>query len=359
MFLERLTTFNFRNLSNKNEVEFHAKNIFFIGKNGQGKTNLIEAIYILTKASSFRTRLNDDMIKHNENEAIVSGVFRDREGLTRKVGILIGRKRKAIKLDSKNLTDRAVLFDQFPSVVFSHEDMEIVKGTMDIRRKFFDQTISLCDNLFLSTLRRYFRILKNRNIALKNVQNELLDVFDNQLIAEGIEVQKKRRDFLKDFNVIFSELVSGVSSDLEGIVVEYRPSWKNIENREKLKREMKLKRDREIQLGFTVTGPHKDRFVLKLNGMDFSSFSSTGQARLSSLSMKATQARMIYEIKRKKPILLLDDVLLEMDQERKVNFLRLLPPYSQAFFTFLPDENYLSYSEDNTQFFNVENGCLE
>ncbi|MCD6120804.1 MAG: DNA replication/repair protein RecF [Spirochaetales bacterium] len=364
MALVQIRTFNFRNLKN-NILNFSSDKIFLVGRNGQGKTNLIEAVYLLSFGSSFRTRFGKRFITTGKDKSSVSGHFifyenKNNTEISRDIDIRIKRNgTKKILLDKKVITDRSELLNGFPCIVFSHEDMDLVLGYQEKVRRFFNQTLSLYDPVYLNLLREYYKVLKNRNILLKANNLDLINIYDQQYIPLGREIQKRRFKTVNELNIVFSGIISNISGELSGLSIDYKPSWKIDMAEEDVLLKVKNNLKKEVNLGFTISGPHKDFFKFSLRGLDFSHYASTGQLRLCSLALKVAQGQYIYKIIKRKPILLLDDVLLEMDKDKKIKFLKNLPLYEQAFFTFLPNEDFLSYTDNATEIYNVSNGNIE
>ncbi len=365
MGLSFLRTFNFRNLVNTAGIYFEGKEIFLIGKNGQGKTNFLEAVYYLCSGVSFRTRLKRDLIREGESEAAIFGSFIDNTGsnfsfgLEDKVKVTI--KENSIGVIEKNqerVKSRIDLFFDFPVVVFSHEDMSLVKGPMELRRNFFDRTISLFEREYFESLKAYYRVLKSKNAALKSESAGLLNIYDEKLISYGTFIMERRWELIGRFNEVFSQVLSSIAGELSSLRIVYEPSWKEWKERESIRRKLVNLREREKSLGFSLSGPHRDRFYFEIEGRNFLNVASTGQIRLCALALKSGQARFVFERRKKRPILLLDDVLLEVDGEKKLDFLDTLSGYDQSFFTFLPEEDFLSYKKSSTEIFCVRGGSL-
>jgi DNA replication and repair protein RecF len=358
-----LRTTSFRNLANA-EVNTEAKNIFFVGENGQGKTNLLEALYFCSYGSSFRGVKDADLGRFGESDfsaAAETGVL-GREGLLDgKITIKYERQRKSIFLDGKKIEDRKDLLEASPCVVFCHEDMEFVSGSQERRRWFFDQTQSLYDPAYLDDLRRYRKVLKTRNMVLKNARADygergraagVLDVLDPQLAEYGLRLMEKRRTAVERFSTLFGPLYRKVSG-IDGISIVYCPSWKNSVSA------LPERRDQDLAQGITLSGPHRDRYAfVRMNG-EFSSSASTGQRRLLALLLRVAQARSFSGMTGKTPVLLLDDVLLELDGEKRKRFLAVMPDYEQAFFTFLPEEQYQGFRDNDTIVYHVVQGRVD
>jgi DNA replication and repair protein RecF len=361
MGFRRVAVFGYRNLQDA-AVDTGAEEIFLVGENGQGKTNFLEAVYFLSFGSSFRSA-SDFLIpragqKSGEKEFSVRGHFQDSE---RDIDIVLKYQegKKEIRLDGKQVRDRKELVSNIPCIVFTHGDIDFVAGRPERRRWFINQIMSLFNPLFIDLLRRYNRLIKNKNLVLKEGPASLLDSYDLQIAQAGLEIQRRRRETIQDFNRTFSRLFSEISRISGDVSIEYRPSWKDAENEEQIVRFLASQRNKDLEQGMCGSGPHRDRIRFIHQGRDYVQTASTGQLRLISLVLRVAQSIFFTEKTRKKPVLLLDDVLLELDLERRKRFLASLPGYEQAFFTFLPDEPYREYQKPGTLILRVESGILK
>jgi DNA replication and repair protein RecF len=356
MFFSKIITSGFRNLRER-EVDTRGKDIFLVGPNGQGKTNFLEAVYFCSYASSFRASKNAELIGETRLECHVRAVFFD--FFERNISASIKNDKKQILLDEKKI-DRRELLSIFSSIVFCHEDLEYVSGTQERRRWFFDQNLCLYDKLYLDTLQRYKKILKTRNVILKEVKegkdSAILDAIDPQFVKYGLELVKKREEEIQYFSMIFKEVYRAVSG-IDGIEIEYGKSWKT-EIVQDIIDKLSAQREREIIMGMTLSGPHRDKYLFIKDKNEFDLKASTGQKRLLALLLRVAQASRYYEMTKKEPVLLLDDVLLELDGEKRKTFLKVLPPYKQAFYTFLPEEPYEQYKKSDTIIYYVKQGDL-
>ena len=360
-----LRTVSFRNLEDF-ESDLTGKDIILVGENGQGKTNFLEALYYCSYASSFRGVRDREMIQTGKKDCSVSVTLSD--SIYSSVSIIFQNGKKNIALDGKQIEDRKELLSVAPSIIFCHEDMEFVSGSPERRRWFFDQTRSLWDSLYLDDLRKYRHVLKIRNTLLKNLsmmnkvslsESEtiaMLDALDIQLAQYGLELSLKRQKTAEEFSLVFEPIYREISG-IAGIGVDYHPSWKE-DNVQKILDLLKAKRELDISFGVSLSGPHRDRYLFTRNGKDFSGNASTGQRRLLALLLRIAQARVFSKKTGKNPVLLLDDVLLELDKNKRQKFLSIMPEYEQAFFTFLPGESYNSFQESDTITYNVSSGRL-
>jgi DNA replication and repair protein RecF len=357
MFFSTITVRGFRNLVDT-KVDTCGKDIFLIGLNGQGKTNFLEAVYFCSYASSFRDSKDTAMICNGKKECFVRADFFD--GFDKYLSVGIKNGKKYINTDGKPLIDRKELLSIVSSIVFCHDDLDFVSGTSERRRWFFDQNICLYDPLYLDTLRRYKKVLKSRNILLKQIgegkNSNVLDVIDPQLAEYGLELMEKRERETNFFSDVFNSVYENVS-EISGIKIEYKKIWKS-DNIDSVTKELREHRSKEIIFGQTRTGPHRDNYLFMKDSTEFDTTASTGQKRLLALILRVAQALRYFETTKREPILLLDDVLLELDGEKRKRFLRFLPPYKQAFYTFLPEEPFEQYRQNDTIVYSVFEGKL-
>jgi DNA replication and repair protein RecF len=366
-----LRTAAFRNLADA-ETDTQGKDIFLVGENGQGKTNFLEALYYCSYGSSFRGARDGELVRTGEKDCTVQaklGIPSSGQEACRETGftwsqVTLQKGKKIITLDGKRLEDRKDLLGAAPCIIFCHEDMEFAAGPPERRRWFFDQTRSLSDPVYLEDLRSYRQVLKSRNLVLKENRGfspkaefyTLLDALDPQLAGYGLRLMEKRRAEAEAFSLIFEPLYREISG-LDGITVRYVPSWKE-GTLEGIAGELARRREGDLAFGLSLSGPHRDRYIFVRKGHEFSGKASTGQRRLLALLLRVAQAKGFSEKTGKNPVLLLDDVLLELDGEKRWRFLSIMPEYDQAFYTFLPGEPYNRYCKDDTIVYYVEAGTL-
>jgi DNA replication and repair protein RecF len=266
--------------------------------------------------------------------------------------------KKEIRVNDKPVKDRKELVSNIPCIIFSHEDIGFVNGPPERRRWFFNQTMSLYEPFFIDILRRYRKLLKSRNQALRERRRELLDIYDLQLAEAGLEIVRRRTETAKEFNESFESLFREISGIDDKLTVYYAPSWKGCERREQVQELLSKRHELDFEMSTTTTGPHRDRFIFTLQKRNFAKIASTGQLRLMSLILRVAQARYFSEKTGREPLLLLDDVLLELDTIRRDRFLSCLPPAEQRFFTFLPDEQFRPFVGPDTLMYKVEKGGI-
>jgi len=348
-------------------VETAAKNIFLVGENGQGKTNFLEALYFCSYASSFRGARDGDIAQNEKKDFSASITMANappEKNISGEVLVKFDKGKKSVFIDGKKKEDRKELLSIVPCVVFCHEDMEFVSGSPERCRWFFDQVLSLYDPVYLDDLRGYRKVLKSRNSVLRDYRQglnagpeTLLDALDEQAASYGFSLMEKRETAARLFSTVFAQLFKQVSG-VTGMTVLYIPSWKAGRADEAVAL-LRKRRAAELATGVSLSGPHRDRYVFNLNGGEFAGNASTGQRRLLALLLRVAQARRYRETTGRNPILLLDDVLLEMDGEKRRRFLAALPDYDQAFYTFLPEEPFQHYRTGDTLIYYVKNGRVE
>jgi len=366
MSYRKIRLFHFRNLADA-EVDVDAPEIFLVGENGQGKTNFIEAVYMLSFGSSFRTRKEQTLVRNGENECSLHGWM----GSGETVSVRFGKRaveagKREIRLNDKIIGDRKELIAHTPCIVFCHDDIEFVRGAPEMQRWFFNQTLSLFDPGFIDRLRTFTRVLKLRNAVLKRMQERpaaadehaLLDVYDAELVSHGMRIRDDRMRAIVAFNIPSAAIFQKIARIGDDLVIRYRPSWKSELDADAILDHLRTLRNLDIRMGTTTSGPHRDRFQFSVSGHDFTQYASTGQLRLMSLILRVAQARFYAEQTGRRPVLLLDDVLLELDRERRIQFIAELPAYDQAFFTFLPDEQFAFYRRGDTLVYRVEAGAI-
>ncbi len=353
MSIKNIIFENFRNLQD-GKIDIDNDLVFIIGQNGQGKTNFLEGIYFLTIGSSFRTRNDNYLVKEGYDYFSISGNTGVEE--VGNINIYFSVNGKKIKINMKNINDRKQLLGRIPSIAFSHEDFKFVDGTNENKRWFIDQSICLTQILYLDEYRKYKKILKTRNTILKDNKYNLLDSLDYQLCLSGIELMKYRFTIIK----YFSDIIEKIFYDIMGVSevrLKYKPSW-NEYDFQKIMQYIKTIRDKEYLYQITMSGPHRDRYEFYMRNNKFVEKASTGQKRLLSLILRVAQAKNIYEHAGIKPILIFDDVLLELDQKKRMYFLEILPPYQQAFFSFLPEEPIDKYAKGKGLILKIKNGKI-
>ena len=356
--------YNFRNLKN-DTIDLSSKEVFFVGENGQGKSNILESLYYSAYGISFRTHVDHQIIKKGENAFSINSLYKRDENDTQIISIIFDNNKKRIEKNGKRIHDRKELINTVPCILFCHDDLRFAVGEPEARRFFIDQSLTLYDSSYIDEIRNYKKILKSRNSILKNHQYEMLDIYDNQLVQYGLLIQKKRKTAIFQFNEIFGKIYGEISG-IEGVSIAYHPSWKKIESDDRTGKLFPSQsdilnlllgqRDRDKYMETTLSGPHRDKIDFVYNNQLFIPTASTGQCRLISLLLRVAQAVYYTRTTGLKPVLLMDDVLLELDPDKRAKLTSMLPEYDQLFCTFLPGEPYERYMHESTKIFKIKNG---
>lgn len=317
MYIESLALKNFRNYELQNiDLSDHI-NILY-GDNAQGKTNIIEAIYIAATTRSHRGAKDKDIIRFGEDEAYIRANIKKRD-ISHRIDVNLRKKRpKGVAIDGIAIKRSVELFGLINIVIFSPEDMSVVKEGPSERRRFMDSELCQISRLYYSNLVRYNHILEQRNNLLKQIYfrpelEESLDIWDDQIIEAGKSIIRERSNFIKMMNEIISNIHKGLTSDKESVILKYEPNVKE----EDYERVLKDKRKLDLKNNTTLTGPHRDDFGIIINDIDVRIYGSQGQQRTAALSLKMAEIELVKEIINDTPILLLDDVMSELDSKRR------------------------------------------
>ncbi len=343
-----LKPYQFRNLADE-MVLLDAQQIVIEGSNGQGKTNFLEAVYFMSLSASFRETKEDKLARFGLSDFAVIGQFAHTYGVDK---LAVGKKegQKFIKRNNELVKDRKELLHRYPCVAFVNNDLVLADGEPSIRRRFFDQLLSLLYPSYVDVLRKYTHILKQKNSALKQRSTSMVTVLNQQLVQHGFSLNSYRSQLLVDFNQRFNDLLSIISNEELYLHFEYQPGWRG-QTIGDIESFLEQKKEQELKQGMTLHGPHRDRYTLCRGSLEFASFLSTGQKRVVSLVMKSLAAQLVSEYTEEKPILLLDDVLLELDSDHTQRFMENMPSYRQVYYAFLPqktaqfrdDQRFLRY----------------
>ena len=320
MWIKNIKLINFRNY-NKKEIKLNENINVFFGENAQGKTNIIESIFLCSIGKSFRTNKENELIKFNEEKALVEINFQksDRDG---NIKIEIGDK-KNINLNGIKLKKLSELLGNINIVIFTPDDINILKGGPQNRRKFLDIMISQLRPNYMHILTLYLKTLEQRNnylkqIKLENKDENLLDIWDEKLVDYGIKIYEYRKEFIEKIKNKIKIIHNEITQNKEEIEIEY---FSDANTRQNFINELKSRRKLDIIKGFTTKGIHRDDFVVYINGKEVEIYGSQGQHRTAILSLKLSELKVIYDEIGEYPILLLDDFMSELDDKRRKNFL--------------------------------------
>src|SRR5690625_4253856 len=341
MYIEQLQLANYRNYS-EIDLTFTKQVNLIIGENAQGKTNLMEAIYVLALTRSYRTSRERELIRWGEDFAKIKGTVSKKE---RKIPLEItitnqGKKAKINHLEQKRLSS---YIGAFNIVMFAPEDLTLVKGSPRIRRKFIDVELGQIQPSYIYHLMQYQRILKQRNHLLKQMQRNqsmeqtMLDILTEQLIEHAATILHRRFIFLEKLRLWAKEIHRNISRQLETLHIAYNATIDVLEDDllEKITNKYLEKfsqiRQNEIDRGTTLIGPHRDDLTFFINDTNGHQFGSHGQQRTTALSIKLAEIELIYQEVGAYPVLLLYDVLSELDHHRQSHLLNTIQGKVQTF----------------------------
>ena len=336
MIIENLKARNFRNYENfslqlKNGIHF------IVGNNGQGKTNILEAIYFLSCTKSHRTNVNGNLIKKGSPFFILeSDVIRNDKKLN--IRCIVNEEGKNLYFYNNPIKKVSDFIGSLNAVMFCPNDMNLFDTVPKERRKFVDLELGKLSKTYTATLNTYYHLLKERNAYLKKekVDEIFLDILDDQLIEVQLTILSQRKKFIDDIiknSYIFYEKLSHDSTKIKCKYVSFVEYDEKEKMKEKMREKYKKSRERDIFYKQTHIGIHKDDFIFMMNGNEVSSFASQGQKRSIILSLKLGIVETIYLVSKTYPILLLDDVFSELDEKRREMLLHLLSDEMQIFIT--------------------------
>ena len=318
MYLARLRLRDFRNYGAL-DLELRPGFHLFLGDNAQGKSNVLESIYLLSTLRSFRGVVNARLVAEGRDGFFVGG--RVGGGAPIELGVYWSPGPRRITVDNRPVKVLADFIGKLSAVIFSSEDLQLIRGSASVRRRFFDLIMVQTRPGGLTLLQRYQKALKSRNRLLKQavVSPAVLEGFSQELIRCGAELIRWRRTFLPGFSVGAARAYRRICGQAEELSVEYRPKV-----REDFATELADSRRREQRNRTTLIGPHRDEIAFLLDGRDAQMFGSEGQKRSIAISLKMAQAEHLAGALGRPPVLLLDDVMGELDRRRRAGLLPLL-----------------------------------
>ena len=362
MKLIKLKLGSFRNLKNLELAPGEKFNVFY-GNNGQGKTNLLESIYLLATMKSFKQAKNAELIAFGAEFALIKGVV-ERDRVQREISLLLEKHGKKAKIDTKLATRLADFFGNLNVVVFTPEEISMVRGGPELRRRYLDRAVFTCDLDYLAAYHDYAKILKNRNALLKNNESFGMDVWTEQLIHAAMLVIKRRKAYLKEIEKLLQVFYTDIAGNDEKVQIEYRlhgiDETAYAEDPERaLALALKAHAVEEKRRGSTAVGPHRDDLYFGLNGRSTRHFASQGQQRCFVLALKMAEIEFISRCFEAPPVLLLDDMTSELDRERNHNLMEFLKKRDmQVFITTTSLQNVALEGMENNRTFRISEGKI-
>ena len=360
MKLRKLYLSEFRNLEDMELLPGPRFNIIY-GRNAQGKTNLLESIYLLGTMKSFRMAKNVEMLKWGSSCGSVKGVI-ERDGITRDISLLVEKTGKKVRLDNKHVAKLTDFFGSLNVVVFSPEDIAMVKGMPDVRRKYLDRAIFSGDPSYLHYHHEYFKTLKNRNILLRNGELDGLDIWSDKLAETGARLIARRLSYLSIIQNLLRVFYAAIAGNGAEAGISYRPHLLDErslsqDGRGALLTALQRSSKEEMRTGVTVVGPHRDDVDFLLGGKVLKHHASQGEQRTFVLALKMAEIEYIQRMHGDPPVLLLDDMTSELDRDRNRNLMDfLVKKEMQVFITTTSIDSILLNEGDNQRSFLVEAG---
>ncbi|MBP1573563.1 MAG: DNA replication/repair protein RecF [Oscillospiraceae bacterium] len=347
MKITKLKVDGFKNLTGV-EINPHEYTNILFGKNAQGKTNLIESIWLMSGARSFRSTKDKDLIKIGQDVMNIELSYSDKRR-NQQIKVSVSRQNirdKKITLNGVDVKNMSGLFGNISCVVFTPEDLEISKGSPDIRRDFVDLSISQIKNSYADIANRYAETLHQRNAVLKNIVydnagQELLQIYDSSLASMGCYITSIRYKYIKKLSAVANELYRKISGGKEELTLSYVSTvFPQLEGKtgtltdvsNEYVEALRACRENDIRSGFTTVGVHRDDIIARINGLIARDYASQGQHRSIALCLKLAQAYILAQEQSDSPIILLDDILSELDKERQ-NFVLSQIENMQVFIT--------------------------
>ena len=361
MYIKNIELKNFRNYEDLS-LDFDKKLNLIVGNNAQGKTNLIEGIYISSLGKSFRTSRDKDMIRFGCSAASVK-VEAHRDILDTKIEIKINKMGKFVRKDGSRVRKMSDLVNNIVIVVFSPEDLKIVKEEPEIRRKFIDRELSQLKPAYFESLGNYRRALAQRNISLKEEypDRSVISIFNEQMIKYGADIMKMRKYFIDEINVMSADIHSEVTNGAEHLRIEYSPNMKFSDEREEqekiIREELDSSFENDLRLRTTTKGPHKDDISFYINDVNVRKFGSQGQQRTCALSLKLAELRLIKKESGENAVLILDDVMSELDNIRREYLVRTFEE-NQIFITSTDIDEGIIQAYPDAKIIKVKNGNI-
>lgn len=370
MILKQLSVKNFRNYSDTNLSLSPGINIFY-GNNAQGKTNLLESIYYLSFTKSHRSFIDNNLIKNGEKFLKITGIMKDNNIFDTKLEIFLNNEKKQIFIDDNLYKKVSEYISKLNIIIFYPEDLDIIKGSPNIRRRYINSEISQFDENYLVVLNNFRKVQKLRNDYLKKINsfydydNQYLSIINDYFIKQAILIYRLRYKFINKLNEIVPSIFFDLTK-LNGFHIKYINNF-NIENFDSISDQElielfleKFERnfDSEVKIKSSMFGPHKDDIEFYLDNLNLKNYGSQGQQRLAILSIKLASVEILKQIKNDTPILLLDDVFSELDDEKKNHLLKYIDNNIQTIITTTDLKSIDNSIKKKSKLFEIENGNI-
>ncbi len=360
MYLKKLVLINFKNIAQA-EITLSERLNCFVGDNGAGKTNVLDAVYYLSMSKSALSMTDGQSVRHGEDFFVVEGTYAGDSGSNDTVNCsFLRRSGKVLKLNGKEYDRMADHVGRFPVVMVSPQDSVLITDAAEERRRYLNAFLSQLDRDYLASLMRYNAVLAERNRFLKSSSDEqMLQIYDMQLADHAARIYERRRDIIDRMRPLVAEFYRQLSGDREQVEIEYRSELASASMGELLL----ASRERDIVNGFTTSGVHRDDMSLRIGGYPLRKYGSQGQQKSFLMSLKLAQYRILAEVCGERPLLLLDDLFDKLDTSRVENLLTLVAgdDFGQIFITDCNRsrlETILSRAGEKYALFMVEGGDI-
>ena len=357
MIIKSLELADFRNYDSLH-IDFSSGTNILYGDNAQGKTNILEAIYLSATTKSHKGSKDKDIVNFHKEESHIR-TYLEKDGIDIRVDMHLRKnKSKGIAIDGQKIKKAAELLGLLNVVFFSPEDLSIIKSGPAERRRFVDMELCQLDQFYLYNLNHYNKIVNQRNKLLKDMYfnpslRDTLNIWDSQLISFGSKIIERRKLFVDQLNEIIFDIHKKLSGGKEDLVIHYEPDV-SVEDYEK---SLILNQERDIKLKQTTTGPHRDDFSFIVRDIDIRKFGSQGQQRTAALSLKLSEIELVKKMTKDNPVLLLDDVLSELDSNRQ-NYLLSTIGGIQTIITCTGLDEFVNNRFEIDKVFHIENGQI-
>lgn len=363
MWIKNIEIKKYRNYDSI-KVDFNSHLNIIIGNNAQGKTNLLESIYVLALTKSFLSNSDKSLIMFNNSFSKINGIIESMKG-SKAIEMLINDNGKRIKVNNKEIKKMSEYISTMNVVIFSSNDIMIFKDSPSSRRKYFNIQISQLDKCYLKYLNDYNIILKQRNEFLKifnskkESDNNYLDILNDKYVSLSILVSKYRHKYIKDINDYLGDIFYSIMG-VKGLYIKYNSNIDYCDDYDKNNLIDKINKniDREIQYKMSLIGPNRDDFYFYLGDKNLSLFGSQGQIRSAILSLKLAEVKLFTKLVSDSPILLLDDIFSELDINKRNNVLRYLDENVQTIMTTTDLKNIDSVISEKANVYEIESGKI-
>lgn len=365
MYIKKLKLHGFRNYKSLNVTLTKGINIIY-GENAQGKTNLLESIYVLGLTKSHRSFIDNNLINNNSEYLTIEGIVNNKQ-IDNKLNIYIDNKTKVLKFNNDTIKKISDYISFMNIIIFYPDDLELIKGSPQIRRKYINLELSQLYSNYFILIQEYNKILKLRNEYLKRINKKIsvdknyIEILTGYLIDKSIMIYKMRDKFINKINIYCSDIYKDIMN-LENFYIKYKPSvdidLKNPNLKEYLKKEYDNKLDYDIKLCSTSIGPHKDDIEFFIGDKNLKFYGSQGQQRVAVLALKLSEIEIFKKYRETTPILLLDDIFSELDDIKKNNLLKYISKNIQTIITTTDLNNLDPKLIKKSKLFNINNGNI-